>query len=68
MATEYSIVSTQKYTYQDDTSRLVDGFRVWFYFTAFHETHYIFVPSLNAATVKAAIEKVLKDRKDLATL
>lgn len=68
MSADFSIVSTQKYTYQDETNRLIDGFRVYYFLPAYHETHYILVPTLNPEAVKAAIAKVVADRKNLATL
>ena len=68
MAGEYRVTSTQKYHYQDETMRVVDGYRVYFYLPAYDETHYVLVPSLNPETVKKAIAAVLADRKNLATI
>jgi hypothetical protein len=68
MAAEYRVVSTQKYHYQDETSRVVDGYRVFFYLTAYDETHYVLVPTLAPDVVRKAIAQVLKDRKELATI
>ena len=68
MAADYSVVSTQKYSYVDDTNRVVDGYRVFFTMTGYHETSYILVPTLSPEAVKTAIERVVKDRKALNTL
>ena len=68
MAAEYSVTSTQPYHYQDETMRVVDGYRVFFYLPAYNETHYVLVSSLNPETVKKAITKVIADRKSLSTI
>lgn len=68
MATDFRVVSTQKYHYQDDTNRLIDGYRVFFFLPAFDETHYVLVPTLNPETVKKAISAVIADRKNIATI
>jgi len=68
MAAEYRVVSTQKYHYQDETSRVVDGYRVFFYLTAYDETHYVLVPNIGPDIVKKAILQVLADRKSIAQI
>jgi hypothetical protein len=68
MAADFKITSTQPYHYQDETMRVVDGYRVFFFLPAYDETHYVLVPSLNPETVKKAIAAVLADRKNLATI
>jgi len=68
MAAEYRVVSTQPYHYQDSTMRVVDGYRVYFYLTAYDETHYVLVPSLSPEAVKKAIAQVIADRKSIATI
>jgi hypothetical protein len=68
MATDYRVVSTQPYHYQDATMRVVDGYRVYFYLTQYDETHYVLVPSLNPEAVKRAIALLIADRKSLGTV
>lgn len=67
MAVDYKIVSTQPYTYLDETQRVVDGYRVYFNLLAFNETHFVQVPNLNPDLVKNVITAFVKDRKDLST-
>jgi hypothetical protein len=62
MAQDYRVVSTQKYSYLDETNRVVDGYRVFFFLPGFDETHSVNVPSIAPDTVKAAISKVVADR------
>lgn len=68
MATDYRVTSTQSYHYQDETMRVVDGYRVFFYLLAYNETHYVLVPNLNPEAVKKAIAQVIADRKAIATI
>ncbi len=67
MAADYNIVSTQPYTYLDETSQVVEGYRVYFHLPEFNETHFVQVPNLNPATVSSAIEGIVTDRKKLST-
>ncbi len=67
MAAEYIITGTQPYTYLDQNSQVVNGFRVFFTLTNFNEAHFVLVPSLNPEVVKGEIGKLVKQRKDLST-
>jgi hypothetical protein len=67
MAQDYVITGTQPYTYLDQNSQVVNGFRVFFSLTAFNEAHFVLVPSLNPEVVKTEIGKLVKQRKDLST-
>jgi hypothetical protein len=67
-ASDYKVVSTQQYAYQDQTQRLVQGYRVYVFFPAFNETHFVLVPTLAPEGIKAQVDQLLKDRKNLATL
>jgi hypothetical protein len=64
----FKILSTQTRTYIDEGGSVVNGYRVTYRILEFQEVHYIDVPSLNKATVAAAIQNVINDRKDLSTL
>jgi hypothetical protein len=65
MAQEFSIISTQPYTYLDASSRVVNGYRVTFQITAYGEAHYVDVPSLDPVVVHPQIQKVVDQRKAL---
>lgn len=67
MAADYVVTGTQPYTYLDQNSQVINGFRVFFTLTAFNEAHFVLVPSLNPEVVKAAIVALAKQRKDLST-
>jgi hypothetical protein len=67
MAADYNIVSTQPYTYLDETSQVVEGYRVYFNIPEFNETHFVQVPNLNPDTVSKAITGIITDRKNLST-
>jgi hypothetical protein len=67
MAADYNIISTQPYTYLDETGQVVEGFRVYYNMTEFDETHFVLVPSLAPAMVQKNIEAQVKDRKDIST-
>lgn len=67
MPNDYTVISTQPYTYLDETSAVVDGHRVFFNITEFNETHFVNVPTLNPATVQAAISALVADRKSIST-
>lgn len=66
MAPLYKILATQPWTYLGDLNQMVAGFRVSFEIVEFQEKHVVEVPSLNEGVVKAAIEKVVTDRKRLS--
>ncbi len=68
MAAEYRILATQPFIYQDQMGQVINGFRVFFEFPAFNETHSANVPNLQAETVKKVVEALLADRKNLAKL
>ncbi len=67
MAADYNVVSTQPYTYLDETGQVVEGYRVYFNMTEFNETHFVQVPNLNPETVAKNIEGIVTDRKKLST-
>ena len=67
MANDYKIVSTQPYSYLDETNNVVDGYRVYFNIPEFEETHFVHVPSLNPVTVQKVIVALVKDRKSIST-
>ncbi len=67
MANEYSVISTQPYTYLDETGQVVDGFKVFFNVTEFDETHFVLVRSLAPALVTKAIKALVVDRKSIST-
>lgn len=68
MAGKFSVVSTQPYTYQDATSRLVHGYRVFFKIIQFDEVHEVNVPNLDPLTVQAAVGPIIANREKLAQL
>ena len=68
MAGKYSIVDTQPTVYQDPIKGVVNGVLVRFTLDDYNEVHEIRVPEMNVQTVKTAIEKVVKQRDDLAAL
>ena len=67
MANDHRVISTQPYTYLDETQAVVDGFRVFFNITEFDETHFVNVPTLNPALIQNAIKALIEDRKTIAT-
>ena len=67
MPNDYTTISTQPYTYLDETGQVVDGFKVFFTITEFDETHFILVKSLTPAVVKKAIGELVADRKSIST-
>lgn len=68
MAATYRVLSTQPWVYLDQTSRVVNGFRVFYELIEFGETHFVEVASLAPDLVKSAIEAQVKSRQDLAKL
>ena len=68
MADTYKITATQPWIYSDVQGRVVHGFKVFLVIPEFNETHELTLPSLDQAMVKAAAEKLVKDRKALASL
>lgn len=67
MPADYTVISTQPYTYLDATGQVVDGYRVFFTITEFDETHFVQVPNLNPATVSKAVKALVADRKSIQT-
>jgi len=67
MPNDYNIISTQPYSYLDETNNVVDGYRVYFNITEFNESHFVNVPTLAPATVQKEIQAVVKDRKSIST-
>jgi hypothetical protein len=66
--TEYIIEHTQPTVYTDNKGSAVTGFEVQVTFPEFDETHTLRVPKLDPATVKAAVEELLTQRRALASL
>jgi len=64
----YTITHTEPWTYLNDLRNPVQGFRVTFTIVSLNETHTAYVPSLDPATVKPVIDRLLKDREGLMTL
>jgi len=67
MPNDYAVISTQPYTYLDETGQVVDGYKVFFNITEFDETHFVLVKSLTPAVVAKAIKALVADRKNIAT-
>jgi hypothetical protein len=67
MAKDYIVTATQNYDYLDAHRQLVHGYRVYFTITEFQENHQVDVPSLAPEVVKSAVERVVKQRKDIST-
>ncbi len=67
MANDYTVISTQPYTYLDATGQVVDGYRVYFEISEFSETHFVQVPNLTPAVVNKAIQALVDDRKNIST-
>jgi hypothetical protein len=65
MAAEYEVISTQPYTYLDDTGKVISGYRINFRILAYDEVHFVNASSLAAAVVGPAVSKVVSDRKSL---
>jgi hypothetical protein len=68
MASSFKVLSTQPWDYLDATGRLVHGYRVFVHFQPYDEVHELLLPSIDPAQVKAAAERLLKQRSDLSTL
>lgn len=68
MATDFTVIATQPWTYLDSTNRVVNGYRVFFKITQFDEVHEALVTSLAPEVVKAALTKIAKDRIDLSKI
>ena len=68
MAGKYTILETSPTVYQDPVKGVVSGVLVRFTLDDYNEVHEIRVPEMNVATVKTAIEKISKQRDDLAAL
>ena len=64
---DYIITRTMPTIYVDRSGNPVHGYTIYFDLTEFDETHYLNVPSLDEAVVKSAIERLLEQRRKLAT-
>ena len=67
MPNDYTVISTQPYTYLDTTNQVVDGYRVFFNISEFDETHFVEVPNLKPDVVGKEITKLVDDRKSIQT-
>ena len=67
MPNDYALISTQPYTYLDETNQVVDGYRIHFTITEFDEAHFVQVPNLSPAVVKKAVTALVEDRKSIST-
>ena len=65
---KYTIIDTSPTVYQDKTKGVVNGVLVRFSMDDYNEVHEVRVPEMNVKTVQAAIEKVVKERDDLANI
>jgi hypothetical protein len=61
----YNGITTQPYTYLDPSGKVIRGYKVNFNIVKFGENHFVEVPTLDPAKVKAAIEKIVTDRTAL---
>lgn len=64
----YRVERTQPTVYLDKAGRPVQGFVVYVLLTKFDELHELHVPSLDANTVKEAVELLYEQRDALAEL
>ena len=67
MPNDYNVISTQPYTYLDETGQVVDGYKVFFNIPEFDETHFVLTRSLTPAVVAKAIKALVADRKNIST-
>jgi hypothetical protein len=68
MAADFDVISTQPYTYLDQSGSVVNGYKVTFSLKAVNEVHFIFTPNLIPDVVKAEIMKVVSQRNALSKL
>jgi hypothetical protein len=68
MATDYSVVKTEPWTYIDATNKPIQGYRVTYLLPAFNEYHYLFEPVLNPDKIAVDLKAALDARKKLAAL
>lgn len=68
MASTYTVLDTQPTIYQDPVKGIINGVLVRFTIDNYNEVHEVRVTELNVKTVQAAIEKIVKQRDELATL
>ena len=68
MAADWKIVTTQPYSYQDATKRLIEGFKVGFRIASVDEVHTVNVPSLDPTIVGKAITDLVTQRLALSKL
>ncbi len=64
----YHVTRTAPTVFTDRSDRPINGFRVEVYLVEFDEGHSLNVPSLDEATVKETIEKLIEQRERLAAL
>ncbi len=64
----YEVLGTQNTVYVDKSGQAVNGYAVRVLLVLFDEVHVVNVPSLDKATVKAALDKELADREALSEL
>jgi hypothetical protein len=65
---EYRILRTSPSTYQAKNGRPVSGFQVEVFLPEFDEEHIVNAPSLDPEIIKPEIEKLIEQRKQLASL
>jgi hypothetical protein len=68
MASTYSVISTQSYTYIDPGGQAVNGYRVTFEILQYGEVHWVLVPRLDPTLVKAEIDKFVTNRTNIAKI
>lgn len=62
----YTIIDTQPTTYNDPVKGIVNGVLIRFRLDDYDELHEVRIPSMDNALARAAIERVLKQRDELA--
>ncbi len=65
---DFSVISTSPLTYLDPVQGVVNGVLVRVRLVKYDEVHELRVPKMDAALVKAEIEKLLDQRDQLAEL
>ncbi len=68
MTTEYSVISTTPTVYNDPLAGIVNGVLVRVHLAAYDEVHELRVPQMDPKLVKAAIDKLVKQRDAIADL
>ncbi len=64
--TEATVQRVQNNVYLDNSGQAVNGFLLYIYLSAYDETLTVNVPNMNESTVKAAVDKITKQRDALA--